>query len=270
MKIPTGSSAQIEYPSSDGEPMSENQWQLDAMIDAINVLRTHFADCPGVYVSGDLLIYYEEGNPRARVAPDVFVVVGAPKHLRMNYKLWEEPGPPDFVLEVVASAGTRREAQGPKRALYARLGIREYWLFDPVGEYLAPPLQGFRLHDGAYHPLPARPVGGAPVLRSDALRLDLRVENERLRFHDPAKRGDLLTYEELADVLRDLRVRHAELELGHRPPCDEVPGAVLPGGLLPDHEELEAYVRRMKACNAELEGRAPPTARGAEPGRDMS
>ena len=108
------------------------------------------------------------------MAPDVFVVVGAPKHLRMNYKLWEEPGPPDFVLEVVASARTRREAQGPKRALYARLGIREYWLFDPVGRYLAPPLQGFRLHGGDYHPLPARPVGGAPVLRSDALRLDLR------------------------------------------------------------------------------------------------
>ena len=187
MRIPTGSSTEIEYPSSDGQPMSENQWQLDAMIDAINVLTTHFADCPGVYVSGDLLIYYEEGNPGARVAPDVFVVVGAPKHLRMNYKLWEEPGPPDFVLEVVASAGTRREAQGPKRALYARLGIREYWFFDPVGGYLAPPLQGFRLHGGDYHPLPARPVGGAPVLRSDALRLELRLENEKLRFHDPAR-----------------------------------------------------------------------------------
>ena len=54
MKVPTDLSVEIEYPSSDGEPRSENQWQLDAMIDAINVLRTHFADCPGVYVSGDL------------------------------------------------------------------------------------------------------------------------------------------------------------------------------------------------------------------------
>ena len=269
MRIPTGSSTEIEYPSSDGQPMSENQWQLDAMIDAINVLTTHFADCPGVYVSGDLLIYYEEGNPGARVAPDVFVVVGAPKHLRMNYKLWEEPGPPDFVLEVVASAPTRREAQGPKRALYARLGIREYWFFDPVGRYLAPPLQGFRLHGGDYHPLPARPVGGAPVLRSDALRLDLRLENEKLRFHDPARGEDLLTYQELAAVLRDLRARNTELEFGHRLPSDQASGAVLPGGLLPDHEELEAFVRHMRARNAELEGRAPTNVRGAGLGCDM-
>ena len=47
MKVPTGSSAEIEYPGSDGQPMSENQWQLDAMIDAINVLR-----CCAVTLSG--------------------------------------------------------------------------------------------------------------------------------------------------------------------------------------------------------------------------
>ena len=56
MRIPAGSSAEIEYPSSDGQPMAENQWQLDAMIDAINVLGTHFVGRPDVYVSGDLLI----------------------------------------------------------------------------------------------------------------------------------------------------------------------------------------------------------------------
>ena len=69
MKIPTGSSAEIEYPSSDGERMSENQWQLDAMIDAINVLRTHFADCPGVYVSGDLLTGSQSAQRRTRIGP---------------------------------------------------------------------------------------------------------------------------------------------------------------------------------------------------------
>ena len=40
MRIPDGASTEIEYPSSDGQPMAENQWQLDAMIDAINVLGT--------------------------------------------------------------------------------------------------------------------------------------------------------------------------------------------------------------------------------------
>ena len=67
-------SAAVEYPSSDGRPMAENDWQLHAMIDAISVLDRYFEEREDVYVSGDLLIYYEEGNPRARVAPDVFVV----------------------------------------------------------------------------------------------------------------------------------------------------------------------------------------------------
>ena len=54
--------------------MAKNDWQLIAMIDAITALKLHFSHRPDVYVSGDLFIYYEEGNPRARAAPDVFVV----------------------------------------------------------------------------------------------------------------------------------------------------------------------------------------------------
>ena len=53
MKSPSGSSAEIEYPSSDGQPGAENGWQLEAMLDAMDVLRTHFVDRPGVSVSGD-------------------------------------------------------------------------------------------------------------------------------------------------------------------------------------------------------------------------
>ena len=67
-----------------------------------------------MYVSGDLLIYYEEGNPRVSVAPDVFVVFGVEDRMRMNYKVWEEGKGPDFVLEV-ASPRTWREDVGRKR-----------------------------------------------------------------------------------------------------------------------------------------------------------
>ena len=44
----------------------------------------------------------------------------------------------------ITSRGTRLEDLGTKRALYAMLGVREYFLYDPLGEYLQPPLQGYR------------------------------------------------------------------------------------------------------------------------------
>ena len=66
----------IEYPSGDGKPMAENDAQLAAILYGVGALRVHFEARQDVYVSGDLLMYYEEGNPRESVAPDVFVGVG--------------------------------------------------------------------------------------------------------------------------------------------------------------------------------------------------
>ena len=183
------------YPSSDGQPMAEDDWQRYAILDAFSELRLYFKDRPDVYVTADLLIYYEEGNPGARVAPDVFVVLGAAGHMRMTYKLWEEPKAPDFVLEV-AAAGAWEDALGPKRALYAALGIREYWLFDPREKYFDPPLQGFRLEAGGYRPLPARVEDGKRMLRSEVLGLGLHVQNDNLRFRVPAIGEDLRTLEQ--------------------------------------------------------------------------
>ena len=172
------------YPSSDGLPLAENDWQLRAILDAFGILDVHFGGRPDVYVSSDLLIYYEKDNPRRSVAPDVFVVFGAAKHMRNIYKLWEEPKAPDFVLEV-ASKNTWREDLGRKHDLYAALGVREYWLFDPKDEFFRPPLQGLVLRDGVYRPLPALMDNGARTIRSEALGLDLCAESGALRFWDP-------------------------------------------------------------------------------------
>ena len=172
------------YPSSDGLPLAENDWQLTAIHDALGMLNIRYLDRPDVYVSADLLIYYEEGDPRKSVAPDVFVVFGAAKRKRMVYKLWEESKAPDFVLEV-ASENTWQQDLGRKRALYAELGVREYWLFDPRDEYFDPTLQGLGLRGRAYRPMPARVESGARTIRSEVLGLDLHVENQALRFRDP-------------------------------------------------------------------------------------
>ena len=196
--------AALEYPSSDGKPMADNDWQYAAIVYAKGALQEHYAHRPDVYVSGDLLIYYEEGNPRASVAPDVFVVFGAKSHKRMVYKLWEEPKAPDFVLEV-ASPNTWKEDEGPKGELYARLGVREYWQYDPMGDLLPVRLRGRRLVAGAYEPQPVeREWGGTLVLRSETLGLELIASADGdLHFREPALDGGLLlSYGEMAAARR--------------------------------------------------------------------
>ena len=182
----------VDYPDSDGKPMAENDWQRAAIVYAIGALESWFEERADVYVSGDLLIYYEEGRPGASVAPDAFVVVGAAKHERRSYKLWEEPKAPDFVLEV-ASPNTWREDVGTKRRLYERLGVREYWLYDPTGEYLGQRLQGLRLTAGGYErQAAARLADGTLTLESEVLGLAAWAQPGRpLRFRDPATGRDL-------------------------------------------------------------------------------
>ena len=159
-------------------------------------LGIYFQDRPDVYVAGDLFIYYEEGNPRAVVAPDVFVVLGAARRLRSSYFLWREPKGPDFVLEIT-SHQTRRQDQAEKPGIYAALGVREYVQYDPTGDYLVPALQGQELVGGAYQPMPvARGAEGRLSLRSAVLGLELRLSQGELRFVEPTTGRVLLSHQE--------------------------------------------------------------------------
>ena len=198
----------VEYPSADGRPMAENDAQRHAIIYALSALTHHFRRRPDVYVSGDLLIYYEVGNPRVWVAPDVFVVFGVEDRERPNYKLWEERRAPDFVLEV-ASPSTWRDDLKRKRSVYARLGVPEYCQYDPKGEHLPARLMGWRLTPSGYvrQPVETAPAGGS-TLRSRTLGLELRAAPGReLRLRDPATGRDLNSYDEEAEGRRAAEAR---------------------------------------------------------------
>ena len=201
MVQPAPAAVPIDYPSSDGQPMAENDAQRSAIMYGIGALARHFKSRQDVYVSGDLLIYYQEGNPRLSVAPDVFVVFGVAKRERPNYKLWEEGRAPAFVLEV-ASPNTWRDDLGRKRSLYARLGVREYWQYDPLGEHLPARLQGERLTPSGYVRQPAATArDGTLTLRSRTLGLELRAAPGReMRFRNPATGCDLLSHDEEAEA----------------------------------------------------------------------
>ena len=196
-----------EYPDSDGLPMAEHESQFWPILYVGSALDRYFQAREDVYVVGNLLLYYQEGDASKSVSPDLMVVLGASKRIRSSYRLWEEPKAPDFVLEI-ASGSTYRVDQGDKRDLYAALGVTEYWQCDPAGSYLDPQLSGFRLVEGRYVQIPAAgPEGATLVARSEVLGLELHLTpgapvREALHFYDPARREYLRTYRE-ADQARE-------------------------------------------------------------------
>ena len=127
----------VHYPESDGKPMGETDVHRDEMVREIEILRRFFeGQC--VYVSGDLLVYYRQGDPKRFVVPDVFVVKGLEPQQRRVFKLWVERQAPHVVFEVTSRKSKKTDTV-TKPKLYRRLGIQEYFVFDPTQDYLDPP-----------------------------------------------------------------------------------------------------------------------------------
>ncbi len=200
--------ADIDYPDSDGKPMGETDVHVQELMNLLQTLQIRYRDVQDVHVAGNSFIYYEEGHRRARFSPDVYVVFGVPKRLRRVYKLWEEGQPPAAVFEFT-SRGTALEDRGNKKALCENLGVREYFLCDPLAEYLRPPLQGFRLEAGWYRPIESDEQGR---LVSAALGVTLQLEHAQLVLTDAATGQRLLRPLEADQALRQAEARAAEAE----------------------------------------------------------
>jgi Uma2 family endonuclease len=202
---------EIDYPTSDGRPMAETDHHRDLMIDAIKTLQARYQGDKMVYVSGNLLIYYEEGNKRRHLAPDVFVVKGVPNHRRKYYLMWQEGKGPDVAIELTSSS-TKGEDKKKKKLLYRdTLKVPEYFMFDPYGDYLDPRLQGFRLVGGDY--VPIGPVNGR--LPSEILGLHLEVDGDELRLWDPETAKWLPNPEESKQAEKEARIQ-AQMELAKK------------------------------------------------------
>ena len=188
----------IEYPTSDGKPLGETDAHRDLILELIESLKFHFLDQPNTYVTGDLLLFYEEGEPKRFVVPDVMVIPGVVHKRRDHYKLWKEGAGPVCVIEVT-SRSTRSEDQGFKKGLYEYLGVQEYLLVDPLKEYLNPSIRLYRRHEEVLLPVVETP------LRLTTLGLEVRMSEDGMRLWDPQRQRLLPNLEEQ----RDLGVREA-------------------------------------------------------------
>jgi len=181
------------------------------MIDLIVILEEIYRDRPDVYVGGNMLFYYIEGDPRRSLAPDVFVALGVPRRERRIYKLWEEGKGPDLIIEIT-SRSTRDEDLLDKKLLYEQtFMVQEYLLYDPIEEYLVPPFQGYRLVEGTYEPIEMQ----EGRYTSHMLGLEFRSEEGALRVYDPGSGERLLVPAEAYEAHRraEARATQAEAEI---------------------------------------------------------
>lgn len=213
----------VDYPDSDGLPMSDHTRQFRWTVYIKEGLEWLFVDEPAVFVAGALLWYPVEGDNQNRQTPDVLVAFGCPKGDRGSYRQWEEGNiPPQVVFEVL-SPGDTLSGMSRKHRFYERFGVEEYYLFDPdrqdlagflrQGEHLEPvdemsgwvsPRLGvcFGLADDGELVL-VRP-NGQPFEGYEALAR--RAEKERQRAEKERQRAEIaeLRVEELTRRLREL------------------------------------------------------------------
>ena len=173
------------HPESDSAAV-ESDTHEDIRAYAVRALRIRYAARPGFYTASDMGLLFERGNRAAVMAPDLLVSFGAGDRRRPSYKLWQEPVP-DLVLELLSPKTWRRDVEA-KPGLYEDLGVREFWLFDPI-DRLPRAVNGWRLDTGGtYAAVPTLPDGGC---RSAVLGLDLVAHGDGFRFRDPAT-GEIL------------------------------------------------------------------------------
>ncbi|MYB52099.1 MAG: hypothetical protein F4X77_07855 [Acidobacteriia bacterium] len=163
----------VEYP--DRLWTAPSFWHGEAVWLATRALHRHFSDHDDVLVAMELVVYYERGNNRAWLQPDLQVVFGVvdPHANRYTFKVWEEGTAPDFVLEVASPSTAEHNAQYQARQ-YAAIGVREYWRLDPTGELTGTPLEGYRARGSRSDRVASvTGPGGAEYLHSAVLGLDL-------------------------------------------------------------------------------------------------
>jgi Uma2 family endonuclease len=195
---------EIFYPSSDGEPLAESYDHLYVIMTTLAMLLAHFKGQQAT-VLADQFLYYAQGFPRLRVAPDVMVIFGVEPGGRDNYKIWEEGRVPSTIFEMT-SPGTRNRDDVEKKHLYESLGVTEYWQFDPRGEWIPEKLRGYRLQgdeEPVYVPITDN--------LSQVLQLRLVVEDKIIAFYRLDNGVKLLPLEEL-NLAMEQQVQRIEEE----------------------------------------------------------
>ncbi len=193
--------ARLDYDPDEPVLKPDAMEQEQPMQEFLGLLASRFTDFgqrPDTFLSSNTILCYDPDDLNVRVSPDVYLAFGVNTQAIRSRKLylpWEAGKPPDWVLEV-ASVSTAREDVGRKRDIYARIGVPEYWRFDPKdGKYHGQLLAGDRLVGRVYEPIPLTTAPDG-ILKgySEILGLSLCWDENWPRLYDPATKTYLTNW----------------------------------------------------------------------------
>jgi Uma2 family endonuclease len=122
---------EVDFPDSDGKPMSDNTEQFCWIVLIKENLEILYANEPNVFVAGDLLWYPVQSRLINPVAPDAMVVFGRPKGKRGSYRQWTEDNvAPQVVFEILSPSNDAAE-MARKLEFYDTYDVAEYYQYDP-------------------------------------------------------------------------------------------------------------------------------------------
>ncbi len=170
----------VFYPAELDKEMGETAYHFLLISELFHLLRVFLVSQKDSIVAANLMVYYDKGNVKKWLAPDIFVCFGVDNKPRRVFKTWEEGVFPQVVFEI-ASDSTFENDLGGKRLKYASLGVEEYYLLDPEREYLPSPIMAFRRENGR---LISVNIENTRVL-SPLLKLEIVDNGKSFRLFNP-------------------------------------------------------------------------------------
>lgn len=196
----TTNEPEIIYPEQREDDMGETSIHAKLINRLVQMLLHFFEQRDEVFISPNMNLYYEIGDPNKWYAPDILIAFGVRNHERPSYHIWKENVVPQVIFEV-SSERTWKIDISEKLEIYGQLGVEEYYILDPEFKYLPAPIMAFH-HQGDR--LLTTPVNNERIL-SPRLGLEIVRTENNFRLFDPGKNEFLRTLDEAESELERLR-----------------------------------------------------------------
>jgi hypothetical protein len=119
----------LVFPSDEKVP--EHKLHVELRTALYQLIRLALGD--RVIVGTDQFVYFDAGDPKRCLAPDVMVWVGGPDEIFGSWKVWER-GAPHVAVEMVSPSDKPPGPWKKKLEQYMQCGVREVVCFDPLAK----------------------------------------------------------------------------------------------------------------------------------------